>query len=287
VVTGAAGGIGLAISIKCAQMGMKVYLADIDEKDLATATAKVVEAAGGDASRVASRKVDVSDFDQVQALKDDVYAKFGECGALFSNAGVGGGTKPFSEYARWQRVLQINLWGVINTTQAFTQAMIDQGTPCIIVNTGSKQGITCPPGDTGYNVSKAGVKVLTEGLQHELRNKEGCQVSAYLLIPGWVNSEIGRRAQEFNEGRELQQDEVRFNEAKPAAGAWMPMQVVDYMLEKMAEGKFYIICPDNDVTSEVDIKRMKWSANDVPEGRPPLSRWHAAHKDAFEAHMNS
>jgi NAD(P)-dependent dehydrogenase (short-subunit alcohol dehydrogenase family) len=53
---------------------------------------------------------------------------------------------------------------------AFTQAMIDQKTPCAIVNTGSKQGITCPPGDTAYNLTKAGVKVLTEGLAHSLRN---------------------------------------------------------------------------------------------------------------------
>ena len=64
--------------------------------------------------------------------------------------------------------------------------MIAQGTPAAIVNTGSKQGITCPPGDTAYNVSKAGVKVVTEGLQHELRTTEGCQVSAHLLVPGWT-----------------------------------------------------------------------------------------------------
>ena len=58
-------------------------------------------------------------------------------------------------------MLSVNLWGVINGVHAFTQAMIDQSTPCAIVNTGSKQGITCPPGDTAYNITKAGVKVLT------------------------------------------------------------------------------------------------------------------------------
>ena len=60
------------------------------------------------------------------------------------------------------------------------------GTTAAIVNTGSKQGITCPPGDTAYNVSKAGVKVVTEALAHELRNMPGCKVTAHLLIPGFT-----------------------------------------------------------------------------------------------------
>ena len=81
-------------------------------------------------------------------------------------------------------MLGVNLWGVINGVQAFAPAMMAQGTAGAIVNTGSKQGITCPPGDTAYNVSKAGVKVLTEGLAHSLRNSAGCKVTAHLLIPG-------------------------------------------------------------------------------------------------------
>src|SRR4029077_11784868 len=85
---------------------------------------------------------------------------------LMNNAGTSPGGGPFDDYERWQRVLAVNLWGVINGVHAFTQAMIDQKTPGAIVNTGSKQGITCPPGDTAYNITKAGVKVLTEGLAH-------------------------------------------------------------------------------------------------------------------------
>ena len=64
----------------------------------------------------------------------------------------------------WQRVLGVNLLGVIHGVQAFTEAMLRAGDPGAIISTGSKQGITCPPGDTAYNVSKAGVKVLTEAL---------------------------------------------------------------------------------------------------------------------------
>ena len=84
------------------------------------------------------------------------------------------------------RRVEVNLWGVINGVHTFAQAIIDQGTPGAIVNTGSKQGITCPPGGTAYNVSKAGVKVLTEALAHLLRNTPGCRVSAHLLVPGFT-----------------------------------------------------------------------------------------------------
>src|SRR6201982_3725082 len=100
---------------------------------------------------------------------------------------------------------------------AFAQAMIDQQTPGAIVNTGSKQGITCPPGDTAYNITKAGVKVLTESLAHALRNIEGCQVSAHLLAPGSTFTGMTAR------GR---------TEKPP--GSWMPEQVVDFMMAAMA-----------------------------------------------------
>ena len=90
-------------------------------------------------------------------------------------------------------MLEVNLWGVINGVQTFTPRMLEQETPCAIVNTGSKQGITCPPGDTAYNVSKAGVKVLTEALAHSLRNTEGAQITAHLLVPGSTFTGMTRR----------------------------------------------------------------------------------------------
>jgi short-subunit dehydrogenase len=148
--------------------------------------------------------------------------------------------------------------------------MIDQGTPGAIISTGSKQGITCPPGDTAYNVSKAGEKVLTEALAHQLRNVPGCKVSAHLLVPGFTYTGITR---------------PRRSEKPP--GAWSPEQVIDMMIERMGEGDFYIICPDNDVTWEVDRKRIQWAAEDITQNRPALSRWHADYKDAFAAFMKA
>jgi len=130
--------------------------------------------------------------------------------------------------------------------------------------TGSKQGITCPPGDTAYNITKAGVKVLTEGLAHALRNIAGCQITAHLLVPGSTFTGMTAR------GR---------TEKPP--GSWAPEQVVDFMVAAMAAGDFYIVCPDNDVTRDLDNRRILWSAEDIIRSRPALSRWHPAFEEEF------
>jgi NAD(P)-dependent dehydrogenase (short-subunit alcohol dehydrogenase family) len=266
VITGGASGIGLAAAKRFVGFGMRVCIADVEAEKLSQAAAALSEAAPAGAANVMTAVTDVSNLDDVVRLESAVRERFGGTDVLMNNAGVQPGSKMFGPAQTWQRVLGVNLWGVIHGSQVFAPGMIARGRPGLIVNTGSKQGITTPPGDPAYNVSKAGVKAFTEALQHELRNAAGSRLSAHLLIPGFVFTGLTAR------GR-----------AEKPAGAWTPEQTVDFMIERVNAGDFYILCPDNDVPRSLDEKRILWAAGDIVENRPALSRWHPDFAEAFAA----
>ncbi|TCT06906.1 SDR family oxidoreductase [Aquabacter spiritensis] len=257
VVTGGASGLGLAAARRFVAAGLKVCIADLPGDRLDAAQA----ALGAGCHAVA---VDVSRRDDVERLRREAEASLGPVDVLMNNAGIQPGSSLFSDPEGWRRVIEVNLWGIIDGSQVFAPAMIASGRPGLIVNTGSKQGITTPPGDPAYNVSKAGVKVFTEALQHELRGTPGCAVTAHLFIPGFVFTPLA----------------VRGRSDKPA-GAWTAEETVDFMLTRLDAGDFYILCPDNDVSRAVDERRILWAAGDIVENRPPLSRWHGAYDAAF------
>ena len=264
VITGGASGIGLATASRFAGLGMKVCIADIGAGRLADAATKLSAATKGGPADVMTAEVDVSSFEQVAGLEAAVQKRFGGTDILMNNAGIGPDSNSFGPLENWQRILNVNLWGIIHGTQAFAPRMIERRRPGLIINTGSKQGITTPPGNPAYNVSKAGVKALTEALQHELRNTEGCRISAHLMIPGHVFTGLTAR------GRSEKPD-----------SAWTPEQTVDFMIEHIDAGDFYILCPDNDVPRQLDERRMLWAAGDIVENRPALSRWHPDYAEAF------
>ena len=219
--------------------------------------------AGGE--RILAIPTDVTQRDDLLRLDAAVRAAFGPANLLMNNAGIQPGSSVF-DAANWTNVLATNLMGIVNGCQTIGAAMADSGRPGLIVNTGSKQGITTPPGDPAYNVAKAGVKAFTEALQHELRNKAGCRVSAHLLVPGFVYTPLTAK------GR-----------ADKPEVAWTPDRTVDHMIARLAQDEFYIFCPDNDVDRAADERRILWAAGDIVESRPPLSRWHPDYKNAFAA----
>lgn len=262
VVTGGASGIGLEAAGQFAERGLKVVIADLGEDRLEAAAREIAGRARY--AEVFAVEADVADLASMQALAEAVDRRFGEVDVLMNNAGTGRRTDVFGAAEDWRLVLETNLFGVINGTQAFGPAMIKNRRPGLIINTGSKQGITTPPGSPAYNVSKAGVKAYTEALAHQLRNTEGCEITAHLLIPGFVFT--GMTAGGLTE--------------KPEA-AWTARQTVDFMFDSLNRGDFYILCPDNDVARALDERRILWAAGDIVENRPALSRWHPDYAEAF------
>ena len=268
LVTGGGAGIGLAAATRFAMAGLKICIVDLGREKLAAAEAQLAAASPSGADAVLAVEADVSRFEAMQQLAATVTDRFGGVDVLMNNAGIQPGSAIFGPRANWEKVLGVNLWGVINATQALVPGMIARGRPGLIINTGSKQGITTPPGDPASNISKAGVKAFTEALQHELRNTAGCRLGAHLLIPGFVFT--GLTANGRSE--------------KPAA-AWTPEQTVDFMMTGLDAGDFYILCPDNDVARPIDERRIAWAAGDVIENRPALSRWHPDYAAAFADYM--
>jgi len=261
VVTGAASGIGRAAAQAFAARGMRVVLADLPGEALERARSEL-ERSGASVRAVPT---DVGDGAAMEALAEAASTE-GPPSLVMLNAGIEAGGRIFADEATWRRILDVNLWGVIHGIRAFAPRLIAAGRAGAIIVTGSKQGITTPPGNTPYNVSKAGVKAATEALAHELRGS-GAPVTAHLFIPGFVYTGLAR---------------ARGIAEKPA-GAWTPEETVAFMMERVAAGDFYVLCPDNETTRAQDERRIAWAAGDIIENRPALSRWHPEWKARFDA----
>ena len=116
-------------------------------------------------------------------------------------------------------------------------------------------------------------------LETEASTHSSCfSVTASILLKAERNKALQK-------GETYDPSKAFFHEEKPQAGAWMPSQVIDFLIERIDLGQFYIICPDNEVDRETDDIRMTWTMNDIVENRPPLSRWHPEYKEKYIKHV--
>ncbi len=270
VVTGAAMGIGFAIATRLAKIGMKLVLADVDGAALTERGAEIAALLPHGERDLRLVQVDVANPADMLRLRDAATEAFDDVALLVNNAALGHSAGPWDNPDVWRRLLEVNFFGVLHAQQAFVPTMLAHGRAAAIVNVGSKQGITTPPGNAAYNVSKAAVRVLTEQLAHQLRQIDACPISAHLLIPGYTFTPMN--------------GQIDADTPKPA-DAWTAEQVSDFLLDGLAEGTFYLLCPDNAVPRAVDEKRMAWAMGDLIENRPPLSRWHPDYAEQFARFM--
>ena len=266
VITGGASGIGLATAQRLAALGLRLVIVDVREGLLEPAAEQLRQMG---APEVMASSTDVSDREALVELEVLVAERFGGTNILMNNAGIQPGSTMLDSSENWLHILGVNLGGIVYGTQIFVPRMLEQARPGLVINTGSKQGITTPPGDPAYNVSKSAVKAFTEALAHELRNTEGHQLTAHLLIPGFVFTDL-----------------TRGDRTEKPAGAWTTEQTAEFLFQSLGRGDFYILCPDNDVSRELDEKRMAWAIGDIIENRPPLSRWHPDYVEAFKLYID-
>jgi len=262
IVTGAAMGIGKATAIHMASIGMHVCLVDLaaDELNVALNEARdSAKSAGHTTDNLFACEMDVAEHDSWSKLQQQIEQQFGQLHVLMNNAVTREGKGFDVPLGEWRDAMEINFWGIVTAVETFLPTLQKTPDRTCIINVGSKQGITNPPGHPIYNICKSALKTYSEQLAHRFRNDNDLlDTSVHLLVPGWTTT-----------GK---------NEHKP--GAWLPQQVVDRMIADIDKEVFYIVCPDNEVSEAMDAKRVLWGAGDITEKRPPLSRWHEKFKDA-------
>lgn len=263
VVTGAASGIGFALSEKFAQEGMKVVLADVEKPALEAAASSLRDRG----ANVLAIETDVSRFDDVKRLADTVYAEFGEVHLVCNNAGVQVAGRLWEcTLDDWKWVLGVNLWGVIHGVKAFVPKMVERNVPGHILNTSSVAGLISGPSLGIYATSKFGVVALSEALYFDLK-AAGSPIGVSVLCPGFVRTRIAEAARnrpsELSEtvsGSALVDEEV----ARRILETGMdPAEVAEIAVRGVKEGRLYIYTHPWTLAL-IDMRRRSLEAG-VPE----------------------
>ncbi len=244
VITGAASGIGLAVARLCAEEGMRVVLADIEQTTLDA----VVKEFANNGYDVIGVQVDVSKFEDVERMAQETLAAFGKVHFLFNNAGVSSGSTIWeTTISDWEWVMGVNVMGVIYGLNVFTPIMLAQDEEGHIVNTASIAGLIAGPSMGAYRVSKHAVVALSETLYLELE-QSGSKVSASVLCPAWVKTRIfeSERNRPKDTPTSPITDALIAAQLQSAADAVLhdslpPEQIAEHVLDAIKENRFYIL----------------------------------------------
>lgn len=246
VVTGAANGIGFGIAEHCAQLGMKVVLAGINEENLLKAEESLQKT--GAATLVV--RTDVSKREDVEALAQKTLDAFGAVHLLVNNAGVGAGSSIWeSTWEDWEWVVGVNLWGVIYGVKVFTPIMLAQDTESHIVNVASVSGLLSAYPVAPYHLTKHAVVGLTENLYHSLAAQKA-KVKVSLVCPGWVKtsilkSERNRPAELKNQTNPIKNDPgalQTYRKMQESLEAGMSVEeLADHIFKAIEDEQFYVI----------------------------------------------
>ena len=266
VITGAAGGIGLALARRAAAEGMRLVLSDIDGERLEKAAATL--ALPGERLHLCA--ADVSREEDIVRLAEEAFGRFGAVHLLCNNAGVALAREAWQHSAAdWQWVLGVNLWSVVHAVNHFVPRLLQQADESHMVNTASVAGLLSTPGMAAYNVSKHGVVTLSETLYTELA-MQNARVGVSVLCPAWVPTDIHlsqrARPQRFGAATPPSEAAAAY-EARIAkaihSGRLSADDMADAVFAAVAEKRFYVV-PHAKIMNAVRL-RME----DILHGRNP------------------
>jgi NAD(P)-dependent dehydrogenase (short-subunit alcohol dehydrogenase family) len=201
-ITGAGSGIGRALAINLAGRGCHLAVSDINPQTLAETVELAQVASTGSAVRITSTVVDVSDRQAVHQWADQTAAEFGKIHLIFNNAGVAlAASVQGMEYEDLEWLMGINFWGVVHGTKAFLPYLVQAGEGHVI-NISSVFGLAGIPSQSAYNAAKFAVRGYTDSLRQELEMMN-CGVSATVVHPGGIKTNIARAARQHDSIRQL------------------------------------------------------------------------------------
>jgi len=259
VITGGSSGVGRSLAFALGRLGAKVVVGDVDK----AAMARIESDLAAENIEALVEHCDVTSPDSLKALADKTEQAFGGIQLVFANAGISAGESgAMWEYSQkdWQWCMNVNLWGVVNTINAFMPRLVAANQEAHFVITGSGNGaLLVYPDQPIYTASKAAVHAITENLHYQV-TAAGSPVKVSALFPGPHVVDTGL----FNSGR-VRPQELR----KEIEGNASGISSVDDMKKMAAEWGIELQTTHPDEVAQMAVEGLRnnafWLLATTPE----------------------